>query len=176
MRIVRHLCIALFLLGSKAVIAQSNISLQTAKDEHCTYITPTLSNITKLLFASNEDYVKSLESYSYIKAASGGEYSYMASIDTRSHFRLINKEDRIVLMMFSPNDVNLVSTFRAGIKALYNDVVVEYEDGYEVYRVLIPNDGLKFRVMFRLKEEVQTNTIQGRSITTNSGILTAIIK
>jgi hypothetical protein len=80
------------------------------------------------------------------------------------------------MMTFTPNNVSLVSTFRNDIKELVQDAVVQYEDGYETYRVLIPHDGLKFKVLFRLKEETVTNTIRGRTISFDTGIITAIIK
>lgn len=53
---------------------------------------------------------------------------------------------------------------------------MEYEDGYEVYRIMIPYDGLKFKVLFRLKESNETEIIAGRSVTVNSGVIMAIIK
>lgn len=176
MKYAKSICVLLFILCTLKGSAQSGISLETAKDDYCTYIKPTLLNISLLLFATNEQYVKLLESYGYIKAASGGDYNYMAAADPVNHYRLIYKDDRILMMTFSPNNVNMISTFRNDIKQILKDAVVEYEDGYETYRLMIPFDGMKFKVLFRLKDETVTNTIAGRTITFNSGVIMAIIK
>jgi len=176
MKYFKIICIILCITTSNKIVAQSNISLETDKDEHCTYIKPTLLNISLLLFATNDQYVKLLEKYGYEKAASGGDYNYLASTDEVGYYRIITKEDRILMMTFSPSNVNMVSTFRNDIKKVLKDPVVEYEDGYEVYRLMLPYDGLKFKVLFRLKEETVTNTIAGRSVTINTGMVMAIIK
>ena len=176
MKFVKNSSILLLVFFSLKSFGQSGVTLETDNDGYCTYIKPTLLNISLLLFATNDQFTKLMESFSYVKAASGGNYNYMASADPVNHYRMITKEDRILMMMFSPNNVNMVSTFRNDIKQVLNDAVVEYEDGYEVYRIMIPYDGLKFKVLFRLKESNNTEIIAGRSVTVNSGVIMAIIK
>jgi len=152
--------------------SQTSNSVETAHDGYCTYIKPSSSNVCKLLLVSRSEFENIMTQSSYKKTTND---RYIATSTKRSSFRVISKDSRTVMMFFGPNDVDLVSNFRNDIKNILKDVVVQYEDGYEVYRLLIPYDGLKYRVTFRLKDETTSQVIMGRSITTNMGTLIADI-
>mgnify|MGYP006954592155 FL=1 len=86
--------------------AQSANVLQTESDGYCTYIRPSFFNVIKLLFMPNSTFVKTMNEYNYIETASG--IGYMAQTTSRSHFRIIKKDSRSVIMNFSPNNVDLI--------------------------------------------------------------------
>jgi hypothetical protein len=108
----------------------------------------------------NSTFVKTMNEYNYIETASG--IGYMAQTTSRSHFRIIKKDSRSVIMNFSPNNVDLISKFRNEIK-------------YETYRILLPYDGIKYKVTFRLKEEERNEYFNGQNISFSNGSLIAMI-
>ena len=166
--------ILIFFMCPLICFGQVTNVLQTERDEYCTFIKPTISNVVKLLFMPNSDFSKTMSDYNYIETASG--IGYMAKTNSRSsHFRIIKKDSRSVLMNFSPNYVDLISKFRNEIKTIVKDPTVQYEDGYETYRILLPFDGIKYRVTFRLKEEERNENFMGQIINYSTGSLIVMI-
>lgn len=153
--------------------AQSANVLQTESDGYCTYIRPSFFNVIKILFMPNSTFVKTMNDYNYIETASG--IGYMAQTTSRSHFRIIKKDSRSVIMNFSPNNVDLISKFRNEIKNAIKEPTVQYENGYETYRLLIPYDGIKYKVTFRLKEEERNEYFNGQNINYSNGSLIVMI-
>lgn len=163
----------LIIFNVNCVKSQPILNLQTVNDGYCNYIQPSYSNVLKLLFISNSNFVETMNSYKYIKTASG--IGYMAKATIPSHFRIIKKDSRSVYMNFAPNDFELISNFRSEIKRVISQPTVVYEDGYETYRLIITNDGLKYKVTFRLKEEEINDYYQGQNISYKDASLIVMI-